>query len=90
MKVNLAKNIKSRLIEFLKVEIKKRNLQIPTVSIEDILLDDDSYADWLNSNWSVIKEYDMLIVRDFMTWSYLLDSEASTPIKIEYYFAESE
>jgi hypothetical protein len=52
-------------------------------------MDDDGYADWLNTNWWIIKEYNMLYVRDFMTWSYLLDSEASSPVKLEYYFDEN-
>jgi hypothetical protein len=91
MKVNLAKNIKSRLIEFLEDQIERGRMDIGQFySVEDLLCDDDSYSDWLDSHWWIIKEYNMLVVRDFMTWSYLLDCEASTPVGLEYYFAESE
>ena len=85
MKVNLAKNLKLRL-----TKIMSEQLEMTQSQITNTLTDDDTYSDWLDFNWSVIKDFDMLVVRDFMTWSYLLDSEASTPIKIEYYFAESE
>jgi hypothetical protein len=90
MKINLAKNIKSRLIEFLESQIERGRMDIGDyLFVEDLLMDDDGYADWLNTNWWIIKEYNMLYVRDFMTWSYLLDSEASSPVKLEYYFNEN-
>jgi hypothetical protein len=91
MKVNLATQIKSRLIEFLEDQIERGRMDIGEfMYVEDLLMDDDGYSDWLNKYWWIIKEYNMLYVRDFMTWSYLLDTEASSPIKLEYYFAESE
>ena len=57
--------------------------------INEILLDDDRYSDWLDFSWNIIKEYDMLEVRDFMTWSYLLDTQAGVPVEVEYFFDES-
>lgn len=91
MRVNLATKIKSRLIEFLEDQIERGRMDIGQhMCVEDLLMDDDGYADWLNQYWWIIKEYNMLYVRDFMTWSYLLDSEASSPIELQYYFDESE
>lgn len=91
MRVNLATKIKSRLIEFLEDQIERGRMDIGDyLFVEDMLMDDDGYSEWLNKHWSIIKKSDMLVVRDFMTWSYLLDSEASHPIKLEYYFDESE
>jgi len=91
MKVNLATQIKSRLIEFLEDQIERGRMDIGEfMYVEDLLMDDDGYSDWLNKYWWIIKEYNMLYVRDFMTWSYLLDTESSSSIKLEYYFAESE
>ena len=91
MKVNLATQIKSRLIEFLEDQIERGRMDIGEfMYVEDLLMDDDGYADWLNRNWWIVKEYNMLYVRDFMTWSYLLDTESSSSTKLEYYFAESE
>lgn len=90
MKVNLAKQIKSRLIEFLEDQIERGRMDIGQyMSVEDLLMDDDGYSDWLNKHWWIIKEYNMLYVRDFMTWSYLLDSQESSPIQLEYFFDES-
>lgn len=90
IKINLAKQIKSRLIEFLEDQIQRGKMDIGEyMFVEDLLMDDDGYSDWLNQYWSIIKEYNMLYVRDFMTWSYLLDSESNSPIKLEYYFDES-
>ncbi len=89
MKINLAKNIKSRLIEFLEDQIERGRMDIGDYeSVEDLLMDDDGYADWLNKYWWIIKDYNMLYVRDFMTWSYFMDSEASSPVELEYYFDE--
>ncbi len=91
MRVNLATQIKSRLIEFLEDQIERGRMDIGEfMYVEDLLMDDDGYSDWLNKYWWIIKEYNMLYVRDFMTWSYLLDTESSSSIKLEYYFAESE
>jgi hypothetical protein len=91
MKINLAKNLKSRLVKIIEDEIKSGRMDIGHyMSVEELLMDDDGFSDWLSLYWWMIKEYDVLYVRDFMTWSYLLDTEASTPIKLEYYFNESE
>jgi hypothetical protein len=90
-KINLATEIKSRLVEFLEDQIERGRMDIGQyMSVEDLLIDDDGYADWLNRNWWIVKEYNMLYVRDFMTWSYLLDTESGLCIEGEYYFAESE
>jgi hypothetical protein len=59
-------------------------------TVEELLCDDDTFSDWLNAHWSILKDCDMLIVRDLMTWSYLMDTQAVTPVNLEYYFAESE
>lgn len=92
MKINLAKNIKTRLIEFLEDQIEKGRMDIGQyMNIEDLLSDDDGYSDWLNKHWWIIKEYDMLMIRDFMSWSYLLDSQANYWVgDLEYYFDETE
>jgi hypothetical protein len=91
MRINLAKNIKERLIEFLEDQIERGRIDIGQyMNIEDLLSDDDGYSDWLYKYWWIIKEYDMVILRDFMTWSYLLDSKASSPVSLEYFFDESK
>ena len=83
MKINLAKNLKKRL-----TTIMSKKIGMSKSQINEILLDDDRYSDWLNFSWGIIKEYDMLEVRDFMTWSYLLDTEATIPVEVEYFFDE--
>ena len=89
-KINLAKELKVRLVNFLDEQIKQGRLDIGEYLFpEDLLTDDDNYSDWLDSNWSIIKDLDMLIVRDFMTWSYLLDTESQASFELEYYFNES-
>jgi hypothetical protein len=89
MKINLAKNIKSRLVSF--INDNRNHFYVPEhLTVEELLCDDDSYSDWLDFHWTKINQCDMLVVRDFMTWSYLLDTEAAIPMKVEYYFAESE
>lgn len=90
-KINLATALKARLIEFLEDQIERGRMDIGEyMFVEDLLMNDDGYADWLNIHWNTIKTADMLIVRDFMTWSYLLDTESNSSEKLEYYFAESE
>jgi len=91
MKINLAKNIKTRLVEFLEDQIERGRMDIGQyMNIEDLLSDDDGYSDWLDKYWWIIKEYDMLMIRDFMTWSYLLDTQAGVPVEVEYFFDESK
>jgi hypothetical protein len=90
MKINLASTIQTRLTEFLDTQMHNGKLSIGNhMYISELLNDDDSYSDWLNQNWNTIKELDMLIVRDFLTWSFLLDTQASSPINLEYYFNSS-
>jgi hypothetical protein len=88
MKINLAESIKSRLVSF--INKNRTNLSIPEYqTVEELLCDDDSYSDWLDTHWSLISQCEMLVVRDFMTWSYLLDTEAAIPMKVEYFFDQS-
>ena len=89
-KINLAKELKVRLVEFLEDQIERGRMDIGEYfCVEDLLMDDDGYSDWLNKHWWIVKEYNMLYVRDFLTWSYLMDTESSTSEKLEYYFNES-
>ena len=89
-RINLAKELKVRLVEFLDDQIERGRMDIGQhSSVEDLLMDSDGYADWLNNHWWIVKEYNMLYVRDFMTWSYLLDTESQTSFELEYYFDES-
>jgi len=89
-KVNLAKEMKVRLVNFLEDQVERGRIGIGEfLFVEDLLTDNDSYADWLEENWNTIKEYSPLVVRDFMTWSYLMDTEASASFKLEYYFNEN-
>jgi len=90
MKINLAQQIKKRLVNFLDKQKEEGRLDLGQYLFpEDLLTDDDGYSDWLDLNWSIIKECDMLVVRDFLTWSYLLDTESAIPTKVEYFFDES-
>lgn len=89
MKINLATALKSRLVNI--INDNRNFLYVPDgFTVEELLCDDDIFSDWLNIHWNTIKTADMLYVRDFMTWSYLLDTQASSPVDLEYYFAESE
>ena len=88
-KINLATNIFKRLVSI--INEKREFLYIPNgLTVEELLSDDDLYSDWLNIHWNTIKGADMLVVRDFLTWSYLLDTEASSPVQLEYCFDEFE
>jgi hypothetical protein len=87
-KINLAKELKQRLIDC--INENRKFLYVPhPITVEELLSDDDNFSDWLNSHWSIIKEFDMLVVRDFMTWSYLLNTESQTSFELEYFFDES-
>jgi hypothetical protein len=87
-KINLAKELKAKLVSF--INENRNSLYVPNgLTVEELLSDDDNFSDWLNYHWSVIKEYDMLVVRDFMTWSYLMDTESQTSFELEYFFDES-
>jgi len=89
MKINLATNLKSRLVSF--INENRNSLYVPhQFTIEELLSDDDTFSDWLNAHWPILKDCDMLIVRDFMTWSYMMDTQAVSSEKLEYYFAESK
>lgn len=89
MKVNLATAIFRRLVTI--INEKRDLLYVPhNLSVEELLRDDDAYSDWLNTHWNVIKGADILIVRDFLTWSYLMDTESASPVELEYYFDENE
>lgn len=85
MKVNLAKNLKLTLTEIMSDHFKMEKNEIINT-----LTDDDAYYDWLDSNWSIIKDFHKLDIRDFMTWSYLMDTESGIPVDLEYYFDVSE
>jgi len=88
MKINLATNLHIRLVTFIKEN--RNSLYVPQhLTIEQLLCDDDIFSNWLSIHWSIIKDCDMLVVRDFMTWSYLIDTQASSSINLEYYFNES-
>jgi hypothetical protein len=88
MKINLAQNIKTRLVSF--INENRNHFYVPDpLTVEELLCDDDTFSDWLSIHWSIINQCDMLIVRDFMTWSYLLDTESALPIKVEYFFDQS-
>lgn len=87
-KINLAKELKARLVSF--INENRNSLYVPNgLTVEELLSDDDNFSDWLNYHWSIIKDYDMLVVRDFMTWSYMMDTESQTSFELEYYFNES-
>jgi hypothetical protein len=88
-KINLATELKLRLVKLIN---EKRNfLYIPDgLTVEELLCNDDIFSDWLSVHWNTIKGSDMLIVRDFMVWSYMLDTEASLSSETEYYFDETK
>lgn len=89
-KINLATELKKRLVNFLEQQKENGSISIGDYLFpEDLLVDNDSYADWLQENWNNIKELDPLVVRDFMTWSYLMDTEANASFKLEYFFNEN-
>jgi hypothetical protein len=88
-KINLATELKLRLVKLIN---EKRNFfNIPDgLTVEELLCDDDTFSDWLSIHWNIIKNSDMLIVRDFMVWSYMLNTEASLSFQPEYYFDETK
>jgi hypothetical protein len=86
-KINLAKELKARLVNI--INEKRQFFYIPNgMTVEELLCDDDNFSDWLDTHWLIIKQADMTIVRDFMTWSYLMDTESQTSFKLEYFFDE--
>lgn len=81
MQINLATNLQKRIHKILskKFEMSKQKIDL-------VLSDDDSFAEWLDFNWSKIATLDMLEVRDILTWSYLMDTSASIPVELNFKF----
>ena len=84
-KINLATELKQRLVDCIN---QNRNILYVyhNITVEDLLCDDDNFSDWLDTHWSIIKQFDMLVVRDFMTWSYLLNTDSNSSFDLEYSF----